>query len=274
MKKRQILKILIIATILFTLPATTFAHSGRTDSSGGHRDNQNKSGLGYYHYHCGGYPAHLHPNGVCPYASGYSDSSRSSSSSSKVKRPAKVRKVKSVNKGYTSITLRWKKVKKANGYQIYRATKKHGRYRLVKTIKKRSKTTFKDRKLKANKTYYYKVRAYKAANHKKYKGKFSAKVKAKTKPALYVSQNAITIQNSGKIKVTFKVNDTIYYEVDNEDIVSCQWDRKWNRDSIYLNLTGKKEGITYITITNRHNSEKKRIKVTVKDLSALTAAAE
>lgn len=43
------------------------AHSGRTDSSGGHKDNKNKSGLGSYHYHCGGYPAHLHKNRVCPY---------------------------------------------------------------------------------------------------------------------------------------------------------------------------------------------------------------
>ena len=46
---------------------TAFAHSGRTDSSGGHHDNKNKSGLGSYHYHCGGHPAHLHENGVCPY---------------------------------------------------------------------------------------------------------------------------------------------------------------------------------------------------------------
>ena len=45
----------------------TYAHSGRTDSNGGHRDNNNKSGLGSYHYHCGGYPAHLHTNGQCPY---------------------------------------------------------------------------------------------------------------------------------------------------------------------------------------------------------------
>lgn len=45
------------------------AHSGRTDSRGGHKDNKNKSGLGSYHYHCGGHPAHLHPDGVCPYSS-------------------------------------------------------------------------------------------------------------------------------------------------------------------------------------------------------------
>ena len=45
------------------------AHSGRTDSQGGHHDNKNKSGLGSYHYHHG-YEAHLHPNGVCPYDNG------------------------------------------------------------------------------------------------------------------------------------------------------------------------------------------------------------
>lgn len=44
------------------------AHSGRTDANGGHKDNKNVSGLGSYHYHCGGYPAHLHENGVCPYS--------------------------------------------------------------------------------------------------------------------------------------------------------------------------------------------------------------
>lgn len=53
--------------ILIIMCNITFAHSGRTDSNGGHRDNKNKSGLGSYHYHCGGHPAHLHTNGVCPY---------------------------------------------------------------------------------------------------------------------------------------------------------------------------------------------------------------
>lgn len=59
---------------------TAEAHSGRTDANGGHHDYKNVSGLGSYHYHCGGYPAHLHPNGVCPYAS-----SGSSDAGAKVK---------------------------------------------------------------------------------------------------------------------------------------------------------------------------------------------
>lgn len=48
------------------ISGTAYSHSGRTDSSGGHKDNKNKSGLGYYHYHHGEGP-HLHENGICPY---------------------------------------------------------------------------------------------------------------------------------------------------------------------------------------------------------------
>lgn len=64
--KRRIYSILFII-LLFLFPITTFAHSGRTDRNGGHHDYRNKSGLGYYHYHCGGHPPHLHPDGYCPY---------------------------------------------------------------------------------------------------------------------------------------------------------------------------------------------------------------
>lgn len=80
-KKLKLVIIFLIFNICL-IGITSYAHSGRTDSSGGHRDNKNKSGLGSYHYHCGGHPAHLHPNGVCPYSS-KSSSKKSSSSSSK-----------------------------------------------------------------------------------------------------------------------------------------------------------------------------------------------
>lgn len=63
-----------------TVPGTVQAHSGRTDSSGGHHDNKNVSGLGSYHYHCGGHPAHLHDGGVCPYSSSAATSDTSTTS--------------------------------------------------------------------------------------------------------------------------------------------------------------------------------------------------
>lgn len=80
--KRKIISILLIATSIISIGINAYSHSGRTDSSGGHKDNKNKSGLGSYHYHCGGNPAHLHTNGVCPYSSGKSTTSSSSSSKS------------------------------------------------------------------------------------------------------------------------------------------------------------------------------------------------
>lgn len=63
------------------------AHSGGTDSQGGHHDYKNVSGLGSYHYHHGMGP-HLHPGGVCPYSSSGSSSSSGTSSSSSSSAPA------------------------------------------------------------------------------------------------------------------------------------------------------------------------------------------
>lgn len=80
MKLRKITAILLSVMLS---AGSIYAHPGRTDANGGHHDYKNKSGLGPYHYHCGGYPAHLHPNGVCPYKSSSSSSSSSSYTSSK-----------------------------------------------------------------------------------------------------------------------------------------------------------------------------------------------
>lgn len=68
MKKRLAVVILVIIALLVTSTSFAYFHGGRTDSNGGHKDNKNKSGLGSYHYHCGGNPPHLHDGGVCPYA--------------------------------------------------------------------------------------------------------------------------------------------------------------------------------------------------------------
>ncbi len=68
MKRKRFLRLLLfIFLFMFLLSCIATAHSGRTDGSGGHRDGQNRSGLGSYHYHCGGHPPHLHNGGVCPY---------------------------------------------------------------------------------------------------------------------------------------------------------------------------------------------------------------
>lgn len=97
--RKKILVLLLVFCLLFS--SVCFAHSGRTDGNGGHKDNKNASGLGSYHYHCGGYPAHLHTGGVCPYTGGGSTSSSSTSSSSSSSSTT----TKTVQKNVTSISV-------------------------------------------------------------------------------------------------------------------------------------------------------------------------
>lgn len=60
--KKCYLFLFVCTLVSALLISTALAHSGRTDSNGGH---YNRS-TGTYHYHHG-YPAHQHPGGVCPY---------------------------------------------------------------------------------------------------------------------------------------------------------------------------------------------------------------
>lgn len=59
---KKLLVSFIFCICLLLSPSGSWAHPGRTDSQGGHYD----LSTGEYHYHHG-YPAHQHPNGVCPY---------------------------------------------------------------------------------------------------------------------------------------------------------------------------------------------------------------
>ena len=72
--------------------------------------------------------------------------------------PAKLDKAKitSATAAKKKVTLKWDNVDNSTAYKVYRATSKKGTYKLVKTVKK---TTYTDKKLKANTKYFYKVQA-------------------------------------------------------------------------------------------------------------------
>lgn len=83
--KKRIYTLAVVFVLIFT--SSTFAHPGRTDSSQGHKDNKNKSGLGSYHYHCGNSDAHLHKDGICPYGNSKSTSSNKVTTTPKKQAP-------------------------------------------------------------------------------------------------------------------------------------------------------------------------------------------
>lgn len=114
-------------------------------------------------------------------------------------RPAKVKSLKVSSTGYNSLKVSWKRVKNAKGYQVYRATKKNGKYKRVKTIKKGKTVSWTNKKLTTGKRYYYKVRAYKG----KQKGSFSAKKSGVPKLTKTSGVKASTTSSSA-IKISWK----------------------------------------------------------------------
>lgn len=79
--------------------------------------------------------------------------------------------------------VKWKKIKNADGYELCIArNKKFTKDKKVKTIKKAGKTTYTFKKLKKNKRYFVRVRAYVTGKDgKKYFGKWSVVKKVKIK---------------------------------------------------------------------------------------------
>ena len=73
MNKKKLYIVIMVILMLIQVPLNIFAHSGRTDSSGGH---YNRS-TGEYHYHHG-YKAHQHIDGICPYDNDNKEKSDSS----------------------------------------------------------------------------------------------------------------------------------------------------------------------------------------------------
>lgn len=114
-----------------------------------------------------------------------------------VKAKVDLAKVEGFSAGYQSkskAALSWSKVSGAKGYQIYRSSKKTGKYKLVKTIKKGTTLSCNIKHPKGT-VYYYKIRAYTAgADGQRVYGKYSAVKSAVPKaPKLRVKKNSAKV---------------------------------------------------------------------------------
>ena len=103
---------------------------------------------------------------------------------------------KVTNASANSLKITWKRAKSVNGYEVQRATSKNGKYT---KIYDGNKLAYTHKKLSHNKTYYYRVRAYKRVNGVKIYGAWTNVVSKKvilTKPNITVkarSRNSIAI---------------------------------------------------------------------------------
>ncbi len=79
------------------------------------------------------------------------------------------------------VKITWSKAARADGYRIFRSTEKDGVFKRVASISGKKKFSFTDTGLKAGKTYYYRVRAYRLVGSQKIYGPRSETMVVKVK---------------------------------------------------------------------------------------------
>lgn len=178
----------------------------------------------------------------------------------------------------TALKIKWSKVKKADGYRIYRYSSKKKKYVSIKTVFNNEKTCWIDKKLKVHKVYKYKVSSFKVHKGKKKFSKKSYRVSGRT----YRINDRLV--NAGEVFILENSPISIGLCSENEYQVFINPDRKvknkkakpfskeviWSSSDISLvkvNKMGKitsfdKEGTCYVYL-RAHNGVQKRIKVKV-----------
>ena len=107
------------------------------------------------------------------------------------------------------VTLKWKKIKGADGYLIYGARCGTKKNKLLKTINKNGQTSFTHSKLKKGKGYRYVVRAYKMVDGKRITISASKTVHVFTDGGKYGNAKTIKLKKSKaviKAGKTFKIS--------------------------------------------------------------------
>lgn len=102
--------------------------------------------------------------------------------SSKLK-AAKVDFTKVASASYDKLRISWEPMSGVDGYQIYRATSKSGKYAKIATVKGASSASYTDTGRTCGTRYYYKLRAYKKIGGKTVYSKYSTILSAYAKPA-------------------------------------------------------------------------------------------
>ena len=111
------------------------------------------------------------------------DQNASTSWTSSKLKAAQVDFTKVASASYDKLRLSWEPLSGVDGYQIYRATSKSGKYAKIATVKGASSATYTNTGRTCGTRYYYKLRAYKKIGGKTVYSKYSAILSAYAKPA-------------------------------------------------------------------------------------------
>lgn len=164
----------------------------------------------------------------------YGDSSNSSINESDLKLSgvsAKYTTVSGKSAYQAAAKISWKANSNANGYIVYRSSKKGSGYKAIATITKQSTTSYQDTKVTKGNTYYYKVCAYGELAGKKVYGAQSTAKAVKISSAL-LTPSVTSTRKGNNLTVTFKKAEGSNYESQYRYL----GDKKWKKLSA---LSGK-----------------------------------
>lgn len=115
--------------------------------------------------------------------------------------------------GYNKVKVSWNEVREADGYEVYRSTSLTGTYSSIASLKYSSALSYINTNLTSNKSYYYKIRAYRIHNGSKVYSSFSNVVNAKPVLASVTTSKAVSA-GYNKVKVSWgKVSEASGYEI-------------------------------------------------------------
>ena len=157
--------------------------------------------------------------------------------SSKLK-AAKVDFTKVTSASYDKLRLSWEPLSGVDGYQIYRATSKSGKYAKIATVKGASSATYTNTGRTCGTRYYYKLRAYKKIGGKTGYSAYSSVLSAYAKPAKVKVTDAYAPSTSVEtIAVSFTtVRGATDYEAQINQI------KKNGKETGFRNYTYNEEG--------------------------------
>ena len=145
-----------------------------------------------------------------------------------------------------TIKLTWKKVKNASGYVIYRYSAKSKTYKKIKTT---AKASCKVTKLKSNTSYRFKVKAYAKLDGGIYYGRYSKRVKKKTKKsdpqkvvAKAKSKIGASYRAGGSGPKSFDCSGFVYWVYKNAKVDSKKKIQRTSSAGLYNSLKKYKVG--------------------------------
>lgn len=156
--------------------------------------------------------------------------------------------------GNDYITLNWNTAKNATGYYIYIYSTARKTYRIYKTVNGGSTSSVKLTGLKPNKSYKFKVKAFRAYNGKVYKASASSAVTIKTKNNV-VTLSSAKSSKTKRISVKWKkVSGVTGYEI--------MWSTTSNFKKNFLSV--KVKGVSKVSKTLTTSQSKKTYYVRVR----------